>query len=367
MISLVVPALSNRSRVSVRLSIVAILVAAMGLPVIADQPAEVQPATYTPSLQQPIPGALSASGGLPPRERFVDSRTVQFAQLPANVGDRVGQELYVELNLNTTITQSGQVAHQSRHVIQRRQDRGIEILEVTMGRVHRAHVTYIKSGQVRLEQKPGPEQTAGQSPEQTAGQNPEQTAGQNPEQTAGQALPSPVEGKSYFVARQGQQLLVTDQEGKIPPWDQYQVVLENMQTLGQPNPLARFLLGRKFTQGERIVLPQTLAEQLLGLNEPFGKVQHFELELSGTELIDGRSCALFTATIAAQALEHGEIGLNITGKLAIQMATCRTVAAELTGPIHMAAEEKTGQGSFLYKASGDMRLSIHSTYASKIR
>ncbi|MEO2048878.1 MAG: hypothetical protein ABGX16_20160 [Pirellulales bacterium] len=359
MIFLVVPALSNRSRVPVRFMMAAILVAAIGLPVVADQPAEVQPATYTPSLQQPIPGALSARGSLPSRERFVDSRTVQFSQLPAQVGDRVGQELYVELNLNTTITQSRQVAHQSRHAIQRRQDRGIEILEVTMGRAHRAHVTYIKSGQVRLEQKP--------NPKQTAGQDPEQTAGQDPEQAAGQALPSPVEGKSYFVARQGQQLLVTDQEGNIPPWDQYQIVLENMQTLGQPNPLARFLLGRKFTQGERIVLPQNLAEQLLGLNEPLGKVQHFELELSGTELIDGQSCALFTATIAAQALEYGEIGLNITGKLVIQMATCRTIAAELTGPIHMAAEEKTGQGSFLYKAAGDMRLSIHSTYASKIR
>jgi hypothetical protein len=346
MIFQVLPALFKRPIVSVGLPLAVILAAELAYSEEADQPAEVQPAAYLQSLQLPMAKVLAESEILSQGENFVGSQTVQFAQLPALVGDRVGQELNVELNLNTIITQSGQVAHQSHHVIQRRLDRGIEILEVAKGRALRAHVTYLKSRQVRQEQKPDQEQAAGQS--------------------LPNLVSNPVEGKSYFVVRQGQQLLITDQEGNIPPWDQYQIILENMQTLGQPNPLAQFLLGRKFTQGERIVLPQNLAEQLLGLSEPFGKVKKFELKLVGMERIDGQPCALFTATIVAQALGQGEIGLNITGKLAIQTATCRTVAAELSGPVHMAVEEKTGQGSYLYKAAGDMRLSIHTTYASDL-
>jgi hypothetical protein len=306
----------------------------------AEQSIEVRPVSHTHSLPRSTSDLFSKRGVLPGVQRPVASHTVRFAQLTANIGDRVGQEVRVELNLSTTITQSGQVAHQSQHVIQRRQDRGIEVLEVAEGRAGRVHVTYLTSRQVRRE------------------------ARVEQEQAEGQAIPQPIEGKSYYVTRQGQQLLITDQDDNIPPLEQYQLVLENMQTLGQPNPLARFLLGRTFITGERIALPQSLAEQLLGLGEPFGKVQSFELELTGSDRIDGQQCALFTATIAAVALEQGEIGLNITGRLAIQTATCRTVAAELTGPVQMASEERTGRGSFQYRATGDMRLSIHSTYAT---
>ena len=307
---------------------------------LADPPADVQPASLTQPLTQSALGDLGGGKGLSGVDRTIASHSVPFAQLPTRVGDRVGQEVQVELNLHATIIQSGQVANQSRQVIHRRQDRGIEVLEVARGRVHRAHVTYLTCRQLRREAPPD----------------------QDP--TEDQAISQPIEGKSYFVTRQGKQLLVTDQDGNIPPWDEYQIVAENMQTLGQPNPLAQFLLGRTFRTGERIVLPQSLAEQLLGLNEPFGKVQSFELEFMGSDTIAGQPCALFNATIAAQAREQGEIGLNITGRLVIQTATCRTVTAELAGPVQMAAEEKTRHGSFQYRATGDMHLSIHSTYAS---
>jgi len=307
---------------------------------VAEQPSEVRPASHLRSLRPSKPGVLPEGGILSEANRAMGDPTVRFAQLPTQVGDRVGQEIRVELNLDTAITQSGQLAHRSRHRIHRRQDRGIEVLEVAAGQAHRACVTYLTSRQVRQESQA------------------------HPEQAEEQTISQPVEGKSYFVTRQGQQLLVTDREGSIPPLDQYQIVLANMQTLGQPNPLARFLLGHTFTRGERIVLPQSLAEQLLGLSEPFGKVRRFELKLVGSDQVDGQPCALFTASIAAEALERGEIGLNITGRLVIQMATCRTIAAELTGPVEMVSEENTEHGSFQYRATGDMRLSIHSTYAS---
>ncbi len=263
-----------------------------------------------------------------------ENQTVQFTQRPTNIGDLLIQDVRVELNFATIITQSDQVAHQSTNSMVRRQERGIEVLEVAIGRVRRAKVAY-RTSQQKMQ--------TGSAEAKMSSQ--------------------PVEGKSYLVTRNGEQLVITDLDGNIPPQDQYTIVSENMQTLGKPNPLAKYLLGRKFTVGQRIALPQQLAEQLLGLGDPFGKVQSFELELLGTETIDRQPCALFGVNVEAIAHDPGKMNLKIEGRMAIQLATCRTVTAELSGPIGMAAEEKTAQGSYQYSAEGRMKLDIHSTYS----
>ena len=72
---------------------------------------------------------------------------MQFSQLPASVGDLVIQDVKVELNFTTTITQSDQIAHQSENSMYRRQERGIEVLEVFDDRVRRAKVAYRTSQQ----------------------------------------------------------------------------------------------------------------------------------------------------------------------------------------------------------------------------
>lgn len=265
--------------------------------------------------------------------------TVRFSQLPARVGDRVAQEVRVELNLTTTITQSGQVAHQGTNSMERQQHRGIEVLEVADNRVRRAEVAYRTCRQVLREGKPenGLPET--------------------------KSMPQPVEGKSYFVTRNGRKLVITDTEGNIPPLEEFKIVSENMQTLGQPSPLAKYLLGREFTVGDWVALPKRIAEQLLGLGDPFGKVHAFELQLLGIEVIDGQRCARFAAKIQAVASEQGQISLDLAGHVVIQIATCRTVNAELAGLVNMSSEEKTWRGSFQYAAEGGMKVSIHSTYA----
>ena len=62
----------------------------------------------------------------------------------------------------------------------------------------------------------------------------------------------PVEGKVYDCRRDGDQIAVTDQAGNIPPIDEFQIVADNMQSLGQANPLTDFLVGRTIGIGQQI-------------------------------------------------------------------------------------------------------------------
>ena len=309
----------------------------------------VRPARYSGSAIMPGPIQLppedspaasdSKSGQNAPSSNLSSNvSAVRFSQVPTHVGDLALQETNVDLNLRTTITQSGQIAHQSTTSIHRHQHRGIEVLEVADRHVRRAQVAYRTSREKK-----------------------------NEDRSENEWISHPVEGKSYFVLRNQQAIVVTDLEGDIPPLDEFRIVRENMQTLGQPNPLTRYLLGRTFPIGQRFALPQEVASQLLGLGEPFGKIDRFELELLGTKQVDNRSCALFATTIEAIARDAGEMALQVNGQITIQLATCRTVVAELAGPARLLVEENTGKGTYQYLAEGTMKLTIHSKYLGEER
>ena len=115
------------------------------------------------------------------------TQTVRFNQQQAEVGDRVTQQVSLDFELQSTILQSGQIANQSTTSVRRRQQRLIEALEVTQGQVRRAKVSFPHSRVVSPE-NPDPQTEVSQ----------------------------PVEGKSYLVTRNGQQLFITDLEGLIP-------------------------------------------------------------------------------------------------------------------------------------------------------
>lgn len=260
-------------------------------------------------------------------------QVVTFSQQPAEVGDRVAQTVGVDLQVNTTITQAGQLASQSQNTLKRRQQRFIEILEVVDGRVRRAHVTYPLSRVT--------------SPDNA---------------DPGEEVAQPVEAKSYFVARAGKQLLVTDAEGAIPPQEEFAIVVTSLQYLGKPNPLVQFLIGREFRIGERLQLPQAIAEQLMGLGDQFSRVEEFGLELKSVKEVDGQPCAVFATTLEAVGSADNPVKVRAFGQMIIQTRTCRTVHTELSGPLTLSTAEQTPAGGFEYKAQGTMRIAVKSEY-----
>ncbi len=181
---------------------------------------EVQPATHVAPVLLPEPTVAAG---------------VQFSQQPAQVGDRVAQQVDLELNLSTSIIQSGQLAHQENMSMERRQQRLVEVTEVAEGKVRRARVTFSRSRH--------------KTPENDDSE---------------QEVVQPVEGKTYLLTRQGKQLLVTDPQGVIPPREEFKIVFSSMQSLGLPNPLAQFLLTRTIQVGQTLELPKEIDSQMFG-------------------------------------------------------------------------------------------------------
>ena len=125
--------------------------------------------------------------------------------------------------------------------------------------------------------------------------------------------PQVVAGKTYRCRRDGDALLITDADGKIPPLAEYEIVAQNMETLGRPNPLAEFLVGRTVAVGERLALPNEVAEKLLGLGGEMGQVTRFELTLQEIKSIDGATCAAFQASIEAASNDSSQLRLAVDG------------------------------------------------------
>lgn len=259
---------------------------------------------------------------------------LRFSQQPAQVGDRVAQQVDLELNLSTLIIQSGQVAHEDKTSMERRQQRLVEVVEVVEGKVRRARVTFSHSRH--------------KSPES-----------ENPEQE----VIDPVEGKTYLLTRQGEQLFVTDLKGTLPPHEEFEIVFSSMQSLGLPNPLAQFLLERTIHVGQTLEVPQEIAEQMLGFGNELGKVKKFKLQLKELSTFEGAPCAVFAAAIEVAGDEGNPMQINVTGPVVILTETCRTVVTDISGPLSFNTVERTRLGSFQYKVAGTMRASVRARYA----
>lgn len=282
-------------------------------------------------------GAKAADAPLETLPAVAQPQVVRFEQIPTRVGDRLGQELSVALDLTTRITQSGQTAHESTDTMRRQQRRMIEVLETTDGQLRNARVTFAVS---RL-----------------------QTPGQ-PVQSS--PAPQSIEGKTYLVARNKGQLAITDEQGELPPLDEFQAAAESLQTLGKPNLLAQFLLERPVQIGQPMLVPRAVARALMGVSDQLGAIKRFELTL--TEVRPAVTAAdspraVFAAQIQTMANDESPIELSVKGRVVIETATSRVVAADLSGPVQMQAVEQTSEGIYQFDAAGSLRVAIRSDYA----
>ena len=262
---------------------------------------------------------------------------VQFQQQPTQVGDRVVQRVGVELKLSTKLVQSGQVAHEGENLMRRQQQRTVDVLEVEDGRAVRTKVTF------QVSRRQGPD-----SP--------------NPEELAVQ----PIEGKSYLAIRKGQQLSVTDLDGAIPPREEFLLVMESLDTIGKPHPLAELLTGRTLTVGERLHVPRELARTLLNMPDPSGTIQRFELTLDRLAPVKNSEAplAIFHANIELTPDEKSPLGVTLEGEMSVEPTTCRLIALDIAGPVSMSTIERGPGGIQQFSAAGQLRMAMRAGYGS---
>lgn len=241
----------------------------------------------------------------------------------------------MEINLKTVISQAGQTAHESDDAMIRRQQRTIEVTQVDGDKFKSARVSFPLSRMA----VPG-------------------------ETSASVDDPQPVEGKSYLFTRAGEKALITDLTGEMPPLDEYKIVADSLKTLGQPNLLAKHLLETQPQVGQRVLVPRKVAKSLFGMNDDIGSIKRFELTLREVQPRKDASgpVAVFDAKIETMPSETSPMEMSVAGRVAIEIATCRTLSAELSGPIGMTTLQPTEGGVLHYGVSGQLRMATRADY-----
>jgi hypothetical protein len=256
-------------------------------------------------------------------------RAVRFLYRPSQTGDRATQHVQFTLDLNTKIEQAGQVVSTEQRKIKRDQRRRLEVLNSAEHGPATAAVTYDLAEQTVVE--PG---------------------------GSSETMRQPVMGKTYIVRREGEELVITDEAGRVPAPDELQIVAANMETLGRPNPIGLFLHQRTIAPGERLQLPADLAADLIGFRgaPSVGDVRDFRMTLVGTATEDSKRCAVFEVRLDAASREGSNLNMRIAGRLLIEIVTCRAVSAHLSGPVSLT--ETHGPNDAAYSLSGQGNLAV---------
>lgn len=290
----------------------------------------IQPATYnsaTTAASSPAPAGQSAT----------------FNRRAPLVGDQLEQDLSISLQLGTMIRQNNQILEQAKTSLRRHQRRIVTTTHVAGGVTKAVLVRYAEAGK-----------EIGNGPA-------------NSPFGEIKATSQPVHGKTYRVRRDGEALLINNEAGEIPPLVEYEIVSLNMESLGRPNPLADYLAGQTFTVGQKITLPNAVAEKLLGLGEDMGSVSRFDLTLKQVNNSRGVPCAEFLASIEAGSNDSSQMKLSVEGPLVIEVDTCRAVEANFTGPIGMSETRGSLTTTYHMIGTGNMTVRIASDYADAKR
>ncbi|MCA9247024.1 MAG: hypothetical protein KDA42_07915 [Planctomycetales bacterium] len=251
---------------------------------------------------------------------------------PHQVGDVTGQETALKLDLKIKVMQFGQLIDSTAQGVDRRQSHRTEVLATNAHGASRVRVVYSKAQQTIASEG--------------------QTVDTKQE---------PVTGKTYHVERVGEELVVTDANGQQPSDEEIKFIVGNFQFLGRPNPLWEFLDGRQFTINERVVVPDHLAGQLLGMSGGVDKPEDLGMTLTEVREIQGRRCGIFKIDFTARSSEGNMMSMKIDGSMALDLATGRAVEVGLSGPVALNETRGPKEGRYDVNTTGKLELAIRAT------
>jgi hypothetical protein len=142
------------------------------------------------------------------------------------------------------------------------------------------------------------------------------------------------------------------------------LVSESLDSLGRPNPLADYFAGRRVRVGEKLALPPTVGAGLMA-RDAVGEVTRFEVTLLGVSDMAGTQVAQFETLIETHENSGRQLGLVVTGKLVLEVDSCRTRSMQLGGPIAM-AESAVGVGvPQQMHGTGKLSVAIEAAYTRR--
>lgn len=294
-----------------------------------------QPVQQT-AFDRPAPGAMPA-------------QSVRFGRRESRVGDQMEQNLAMEMRLTLNMRRASELIGKQQTTVRTNQRRIVTSVAAEGGRATKVRLQYVEATkQVVGDQELTADSTA---------------AGSTPPESP--PAPEPVQGKTYICYRDasaGAKLIVTDEAGDLPPADELEIVSQQMEMVGRPNPLADFLGGRTIVVGEKLELPNDVARQVFNLGKQLGEVTKFTLTLQKVQPDAGVSCAVFLASVEAASNDASPLRLQVEGPLAVQIESCRTARVDLSGPIVMSETRGTYSTAYQMIGTGRLHTRIASTY-----
>lgn len=269
-------------------------------------------------------------------------QTIVFQKQPARPGEMASQSLQCDLQLNMSIRQGGQIVQEQKQGIVRSQQRQLTILQVERDKPLKAEVRYLGS-----------------------------KVSVHTDGSAAQDISQSIVGKTYMVTRDGENLTITYPDGAAPPADELEMVMSNMETFGLPNPIAEFFHGKKVRVGETLKLPAHLAQELLGFAETPGGASGFQLKLQEVRPAAKKGLspvAVFDIELQADnPADASGVQMELAGQLEMEVATCRSRAVRLKGPV--VSEETHGpeEGQFQVRSEGQIDVAVKAEYSASRR
>ncbi len=256
------------------------------------------------------------------------AQIVQFTNQPAQINDTANQTIECDLDAERTIRQHNQVVDSSKQQLRREQVRSVSILETVKGNATRAKITYVQS-----------------------------TTKVKVQDNAVAEAKQPIEGKTYLVARAGEQLIITDEIGQPISEEESKILLPQLNSFGKPNPLAQFLHGKQIKVGDSIDVPDEVAAELLGLTGNAGKTDQLALRLTAIKADHGVNCAVFETLLRSHS-DESSISLLMKGELIIDPSTCQTRSIQMHGPVAISERRGPAQGRFTVSTNGSLKVAV---------
>jgi hypothetical protein len=281
------------------------------------------------------------------------TQSVRFGGRPARIGDQTEQTSALDVRLTLTTRRANELLGRHLSTIRTAQRRVMITTAIQAGRVTAVTVSYPQATKQVVDDQPAPPPA---TPQPAASQQSD---------LAALPVPQPVQGKTYLCHREPGDdgaLIITDESESSPPADEYEIVSQQMEMVGRPNPLAKFLSGRTIAIGEKLTLPKEVAAQIFNLSDKFGEVTQFTLALQKVEGDGTGRRAVFLASVEAASTDASQMRLQIEGPLLVEVDTCRATSIGLIGPIGMAETRGTYSTSYQVIGTGRLQLKIASEY-----
>jgi hypothetical protein len=277
-------------------------------------------------------------------------QTVQFGRKAVHVGDEAEQSIALEMRMTLVVLREREQVGKKQSTVRTSQRRVVTTIAVDEGRTTAVTVRYPEA----TKQVIGPPNNGNPAAPASA-----EAPVESPR------VPQPIQGKTYRCLREPGEdgkLIVTDEAGNVPPTEERDIVAQQMDMVGRPNPFAQFLAGRTIAVGEKVELPKELAAQIFNLSDAFGEVSHFTLTLQKTQSEGGASCAVFLANVEAVSSDASQMRLQVEGPLVVQLDSCRAVRIGLVGPIGMSDTRGSYSTAYQLIGTGRLQMNIASTY-----